>query len=57
MNILYTIIDENVHCVDPKQNPKKMMEKIRDEVKKELDNVKREFEEIFRMKIIKETKR
>lgn len=55
--ILYTIIDENVHCVDPKQNPMKMMEKIRDEVKKELDNVKREFEEIFRMKIIKETKR
>ena len=43
--------------MDPKQNPMKMMEKIRDEVKKELENVKKEFEEIFRMIIIKETKR
>lgn len=55
--ILYTIIDENVHCVDPKQNPMKMMENIRDDVKKEWENAKKEFEKIFRMKIIKETKK
>lgn len=39
--ILYTIIDENVHYVDPKQNPMKMMEKIRDDVKKNWKMLKR----------------
>lgn len=55
--ILYVIIDGNAHCMDPRQNSIKMVEKIRDEVKTELENVKKEFEEIFRMKIIKEAKR
>lgn len=55
--ILYTIIDGNVHCVDPRQNPIEMVENIRDDIKIELESLKKEFKEVFKMKIMKETKK
>lgn len=55
--ILYKIKDKNVHCVDPRQDPIKMMENISAEVKKELENAKKEFKKVFKMRTIKRTKK
>ncbi len=52
--ILYSIKDENINCVNPKQKPQKMVEMIGYEIDKLLKNVKKEFGIVFKMKEIKE---
>lgn len=55
--ILYTMVDNNVHCMDPRQKTIEMVNNIKKDIKIELVSAKNEFKEIFRMKIVKETKK
>ena len=50
----YSIKDENINCVNPKQKPQKMVEMIGYEIDNLLKNVKKEFGIVFKMKEIKE---
>ena len=50
---MYDIENESIHCFDPKENPKEMVERIKKKLIKDLKKCQNEFKEIFKMKKIK----
>lgn len=54
--IMYKIKDKNVHCFNPNDDPVEMMENIRENVIFKLNDLRNEFDNIFKMKKIKEAR-
>lgn len=54
--IMYEIKEDNLHCFNPDDNPVEMVKNIYDKLLIELSDLKKEFDDIFKMKIIKESK-
>lgn len=45
--VVYSLVDGNLNCVHPDQEPRKMLDKIKQEVNIELENVKKEYRTVF----------
>ena len=52
--IMYGVKNDSLHCFNPRENPNEMIEVIKQKLLDEYKNSKNEFEQTFKMKVIKE---